>query len=119
MADTLLQKFEAICDEIFDHWDKGMKSGKLLTALAGRLSFYRADVTEVREGLRIAPPFIPTHRHVKRGSSYQLIGLGSLQTATPCHETAVLAIYRDATGKYWLRPHDEFNDGRFEEVSNG
>lgn len=48
---TLLQRFEAICDEIFDRWDKDMKPGKLLSALAGRLENYRDDVTEVRKSL--------------------------------------------------------------------
>ncbi|WP_292722801.1 hypothetical protein [Mesorhizobium sp.] len=58
----------------------------------------------------------PTHRHVKRGSSYQQIGLASLQCTESCAETAVLVIYRGDDGKLWARPHDEFNDGRFEAI---
>lgn len=59
----------------------------------------------------------PTHRHLKRGSSYQQIGLASLQCSEPCAETAVLVIYRCDDGKLWARPHDEFNDGRFEAIA--
>jgi hypothetical protein len=49
-----LEKLEAICDEIFERWDKDMKSGKLLTALAGRCHGYRKDVDEVRAALAAA-----------------------------------------------------------------
>lgn len=48
---TLLEKLTIICDEIFERWDKDQRSGKLLTALAGGLPRYRADVTEVRQAL--------------------------------------------------------------------
>lgn len=58
----------------------------------------------------------PTHRHLKRGSLYQQIGIASLQTETPCEETAALVVYRGEDGKLWARPHDEFTDGRFEEL---
>jgi hypothetical protein len=46
-----LQKLEAICEEIFDRWDADQRSGKLLSALSGRLKRYRPDVTEVRRAL--------------------------------------------------------------------
>lgn len=46
-----LRKLELICDEIFERWDKDQRSGKLLSALAGRLPRYRADVDEVRAAL--------------------------------------------------------------------
>lgn len=48
---TPLQKLETICDEIFERWDKDMRSGKLLLALAGRLPGYRPDVDAVRAAL--------------------------------------------------------------------
>lgn len=48
---TLLEKLDRICDEIFERWDKDQRSGKLLTALAGRLPGYRPDVDEVRAAL--------------------------------------------------------------------
>lgn len=48
---TPLEKLERICDEIFNRWDKDQRSGKLLTALAGHIKNYRADVDEVRAAL--------------------------------------------------------------------
>lgn len=51
MQPSALNKLEAICEEIFDRWDKDMRSGKLLTAMAGRLKNYRVDVDEVRKAL--------------------------------------------------------------------
>ena len=55
----------------------------------------------------------PTHRHVKRGSEYKVLGFASLQAAEPCYETAALVVYQGSDGKLWARPHDEFHDGRF------
>ena len=52
---TPLEQLEKICDEIFERWDKDMRSGKLLTALAGRLPGYRADVDAVRAALAKHP----------------------------------------------------------------
>ena len=43
----------AVADEIFERWDKDMRSGKLLTALAGRLSGYRADIDALRAALSL------------------------------------------------------------------
>ena len=48
---TPLELLEAICAEIYDRWDKDMRSGKLLAALSGDLPNYRADVTAVRAAL--------------------------------------------------------------------
>lgn len=48
---TLIERLDAICEEIFDHWDKDQRSGKLLTALAGRLPGYRNDVDVIRQAL--------------------------------------------------------------------
>jgi hypothetical protein len=50
----LLKSLEAICDEIFEKWDKDQRSGKLLSALAGRIKRYRDDVTAIRSAL--TPP---------------------------------------------------------------
>jgi hypothetical protein len=61
----------------------------------------------------------PTHRHVKRGTLYELLGLGMLQIepgASPLQDYDRLAVYWDEKGGLWLRPADEFFDGRFEEV---
>jgi hypothetical protein len=55
MSKTPLEMLEIICAEIYEHWDKDMRSGKLLQALAGELPNYRADVTEVRAALSRTP----------------------------------------------------------------
>jgi hypothetical protein len=50
---TPLEMLEVICAEIFERWDKDMRSGKLLLALSGELENYRADVTAVRSALAL------------------------------------------------------------------
>lgn len=57
----------------------------------------------------------PTHRHVKRGSEYEVLGTARLQIGThPDLDYAVLTVYRDQQDQTWARPIKEFNDGRFE-----
>lgn len=51
---TLIQDLEAVAAEIFEMWDKGMKSGKLLTHLEGRLRVYDPRITRIREALEAA-----------------------------------------------------------------
>jgi hypothetical protein len=46
-----LKELDVICAEIYQRWDKDMRSGKLLQALAGKLPGYRADVDRVRAAL--------------------------------------------------------------------
>lgn len=56
----------------------------------------------------------PTHRHVKRGTTYQRLGTALLQASTgPVGEAASLVVYRDEMGRMWARPEAEFDDGRF------
>jgi hypothetical protein len=67
-----------------------------------------------------------THRHKKRGTEYVLIGIGRMQAelwydhSPPDRFLPVdfleVAIYRSATDptEIWVRPRDEFEDGRFE-----
>lgn len=69
----------------------------------------------------------PTHRHKKTGGDYMLVGVGRMQTKwwvdwlgqpSPDDGTTVdmreVTIYQGADGKLWVRPVEEFNDGRFE-----
>ncbi|MFG1246748.1 hypothetical protein [Xanthobacter flavus] len=66
----------------------------------------------------------PTHRHVKRGSEYRVIGEAEAQVSTGDYrpdwtiERRIadgdrLTVYQGADGKLWARFSDEFNDGRF------
>lgn len=48
---TPLEQLDTICAEIYERWDKDMRSGKLLQALAGKLPGYRSDVDAVRQAL--------------------------------------------------------------------
>lgn len=74
-------------------------------------------VFEIYEKLdkELAAKFKPTHLH-KKGRYYQVIGEGINEaTATP------VVIYKNDMGITWVRPSEEFYDGRFtpiEEIEN-
>lgn len=54
-------------------------------------------------------------RHVKRGSTYRVVGAGKVQTGTPLHDYDEVVIYQgEEDGLMWVRPTAEFGDGRFE-----
>lgn len=73
-----------------------------MTTLRGALSPRPA-----KEGERV--------RHVKRGSTYRVIGEAEVQCAVMVEEGDRLTVYRcDTDGKLWARPTAEFRDGRFE-----
>lgn len=56
-------------------------------------------------------------RHKKRGTVYEVIDEADLQTEKPLSDYAVVVVYRDpSNGRLWVRPREEFYDGRFEEV---
>lgn len=80
-----------------------------------------------------APKVTATHRHKKRGREYALIGIGKMQAKywvvqappRPGHSPAdctadmrEVAIYRSVDeGSLWVRPKEEFEDGRFEALT--
>jgi hypothetical protein len=54
-------------------------------------------------------------RHVKRGTTYEEVGRGALQTATmDVVDGSCVVIYRGDDGRFWVREEAEFEDGRFE-----
>ncbi|MFH5773544.1 hypothetical protein ACHFJ0_04775 [Paracoccus sp. NGMCC 1.201697] len=77
----------------------------------GAVEYRRAD-TPARAGT-----WTPTHRHVKRGTEYQEMARGMLQTDVPLSDYAELVAYRGNDGEWWFRPPSEFDDGRFAAMS--
>lgn len=61
----------------------------------------------------------PTHRHKARGSLYKVLGEGKMQIASPFSDLDMtpMTIYEGEDGQTWVRPTEEFNDGRFEKIS--
>lgn len=58
-----------------------------------------------------------THRHVKRGTRYVVVGEARAQCSTvPIQDGDMLTLYRGEDGVYGVRPPVEFNDGRFVEI---
>lgn len=69
-----------------------------------------------------------THRHKKRGTEYVLIGIGKMQAEgwrviderrLADANMREVAIYRSVIdqAEIWVRPREEFEDGRFEELA--
>ena len=104
----------------------GMQSFRWVAAkgaFKGRWRWYK-EVAEDIDALISNFLQAPTHRHVKRGSEYVLIGYGKMQsedwvTDHGCDGSRLVdmqevAIYRAVSdGSLWVRPKDEFEDGRF------
>lgn len=80
---------------------------------AGYVSWLEQQLMSAR-----ATPAQRCWRHLKRGSVYAELSRGKLQAAQPVAEGASLVSYRGADGQVWFRPEEEFEDGRFVEVTD-
>lgn len=67
---------------------------------------------------QLPPP--DRYRHLKRGSTYSLVGDGRVQTEVPLRDMDEVVIYRsEEDGTLWVRPPTEFHDGRFSRILEG
>ena len=58
-------------------------------------------------------------QHLKRGTTYEVMAYGKVQTDRPLSDYSEVVIYRgEADGLVWVRPIDEFNDPeRFDDLT--
>jgi len=54
----------------------------------------------------------PTHRH-RKGGFYRVINAGLWEP-----DRSPVVIYDDAAGQVWVRPKEEFEDGRFTPIAS-
>lgn len=62
----------------------------------------------------------PTHRHIKTGGLYQMLGSGAVQSERPLTDMQAVVIYRAMKdGTLWAREFHEFHDAaRFEPLTS-
>jgi hypothetical protein len=59
------------------------------------------------------------YKHKKRNSVYSILTIGTFQCSDKNLDNTEVVIYRDIKDlKIWVRPKDEFFDGRFEEIKD-
>jgi hypothetical protein len=74
----------------------------------------RNEVERLRAELAADAPK-GTARHIKRGTTYDVIGEAYIQTDKPLEDMMKVVIYRcHEDGQLWARRLAEFYDGRFE-----
>ena len=72
-----------------------------------------AEITRLRT--REGAP-LPRWRHIKRRTEYIEIGRGKAQVAGRILDDEGVVIYRGDDGSLWVRPIEEFEDGRFAKI---
>ena len=73
-----------------------------------------ATLRALMHGWAYAHPVTATHEHRGRGTWYSRVAEAELQCAWPPREGEMLTVYIGCEdGKWWARPKDEFDDGRF------
>jgi hypothetical protein len=119
-ADAVRAINQALIAECADYLDKleqeliGADADMLLeksdtspSIWADKLRALSAPVAGADAGMR--------YRHIKRGSTYTVVGEARIQSDEPLFDMSDVVIYRcDEHGGLWARPPAEFNDGRFE-----
>lgn len=63
------------------------------------------------------PAWRPTHRHVKRGTTYRVLGTADVQANTCIIEGERVTVYQGEDRRLWVRPTGEFEDGRFAPIA--
>jgi hypothetical protein len=111
-----LGKLELIANEIFERWDADQRSGKLLSALSGHLTHYRADVTEVRRALMHYPQLITVLKNTTHALDFCLEnldpGAAMFRQKIESNITVARGAYEAATGEKLLPVGIVFIDKR-------
>lgn len=116
---------EKACTDPIEIWPTGWR--ETYPALASpNVGTVKARLLAALTATASAEP-VATHRHKKRGSEYTLIGIGKMQASrwfegwpdggSTTVDMEEVAIYRGTDGQLWVRPHEEFEDGRFEIIA--
>lgn len=113
-----------------------MPTGTQIKAALSKVRIHFISDDEMREILEAAEaagePVKTRVRHKKRGSTYEVIGTGKMQAEDwhdiardadgsacgPSVDMREVTIYRsEDDGQLWVRPIEEFNDGRFSAIA--
>jgi hypothetical protein len=130
---------------ILDKADEKRHAGKTVGSMASVMTHgdfidIRKHIADAIEALSVSAPYAlgagaPTHRHVKRGTTYAVVGEAKFQSSRWLTEAKLVeaseplagwlestfadmqpvVVYRSTeNGSLWVRPKAEFEDGRFE-----